>query len=183
MAMQFRAEDSFLLLVDVQEALAGSIWEMDRVMNRCHFLLESARELGVPIVVTEQNPERMGRTVAALSAFASAPHAKMAFSAYGCEACVADINALDRTQAIVIGIETHICVSQTAHDLLRSGFEVAVCPDAVSARNTERHKLGMERIRDAGIMPAHTESVVYEWLGSASHAKFRDVLKIVKEHP
>ncbi|HTQ12040.1 MAG TPA: isochorismatase family protein, partial [Fimbriimonadaceae bacterium] len=79
------------------------------------------------------------------------------------------------------GVETHICVGQTAVDLLGSGMEVIVCPDAVSSRSVERHKLGMERLRDSGALPLHSESVVYEWLETAENPAFRDVLRLVKE--
>jgi nicotinamidase-related amidase len=156
---------------------------MDRVVDRSRFLVRVAQLLGVPVLATEQNPERMGGTVSGLADLLESRQSKMAFSACGASALAQHLENGTRRQAVVVGIETHICVSQTAHDLLERGFEVAVCPDAVSARSVERHKLGMERIRDAGAVPAHTESIVYEWLGSADHPLFREALKIVKEHP
>jgi nicotinamidase-related amidase len=176
------SQQSVLLVVDVQDALLPFIHESERVLARSSFLIRIANLLGISVIATEQNPTRMGSTAPVLAELVDERHPKMCFSACGCEAAMAEIRGHARRQAVVIGIETHICVSQTAHDLLDAGYEVVVCPDAVSARSLERHKLGMERIRDAGAVPAHTESVAYEWLRSAEHPLFRDALKIVKEY-
>ena len=181
--IRFVPEQSVLVVVDVQEALANAIWEMDRVVNRSVFIIRVAKLLGVPVLATEQNPGKMGGTVAAIAEHLDSPLAKMAFSACGSPEFARQIEATGRRTVVLAGIETHICVSQTAHDLLDLGYEVAVCPDAVSARSVERHKLGMERLRDAGAVPAHTESVAYEWLRTADHPTFREALQIVKNHP
>ncbi|MEZ0326694.1 MAG: isochorismatase family protein [Fimbriimonas sp.] len=180
--IKLEPEKSILLVIDIQEALLSSIHEIDRVVSRTSFLIKIATLLDVPIVATEQNPTKMGGTQHTIAQLIAPPLAKMSFSVCGCAEAVDAISESGRKQAILVGIETHICVSQTAHDLLARGFEVVVCPDAVSARSLERHKLGMERMRDAGVIPAHTESVAYEWLGTAEHPHFRDALKVVKDH-
>jgi len=79
-----------------------------------------------------------------------------------------------------VGIETHICVTLTALDLLKNGYGVFVCPDAVSSRTIEQHKLGMERMRDSGAIASHTETLAYEWMGTAESPVFREVLRLVK---
>jgi nicotinamidase-related amidase len=137
----------------------------------------------VPVVATEQYRERMGGTHESLMPHLASEDVigKMSFSCCGCGEFMDRLRATGRTRAILVGIETHICVSGTALDLLEAGLEVAVCPDAVSARSLERHKLGMERIRDAGAAPIHTEAVLYEWMRTAEHERFRDALKLVKE--
>lgn len=174
------AENSIVFLVDLQSKLVPHIEDGHRVVRRAAFLLNVARELGIPIVATEQNPLRMGATDASLGEMDPAAHAKMRFSGVGCEAALAQIRASGRRQVVIVGVETHICVSLTAHDLLAEGFQVVVCPDAVGARTMDRHKLGMERIRDAGAAPAHTEAVAYEWMVGADHPKFKAVLELVK---
>ena len=173
---------SVLLVIDVQPSLSKTIFEIDRVLARSAFLAKVAHLLGIPILATEQNPTRMGPTVAELSPFlvSQPPFAKMSFSALGCAEFVSALEATGRRQLILVGLETHICVGQTAEGLLRAGHEVVVCPDAVSSRTLEAHKLGMERIRDAGAVPAHSESVAYEWIRSADHPDFRKFLAIVK---
>lgn len=125
----------------------------------------------------------MGATVEELSGVADATFGKMSFDAWGSAELRDAVRATGRTQVVLVGAETHICVSLTVISLLQEGFEVAVCPDAVGSRTMERHKLGMERIRDAGAVPVHTESVVYEWLGTAEHPEFRAILSLVKAHP
>jgi nicotinamidase-related amidase len=173
---------SALVLIDIQPSLTTTIFEIDRVLARIAFLTKVANLLDIPVFVTEQNPARMGTTVPELANLVRnlVPISKMSFSAMGAKEFTMAIEASGRTQFVLTGMETHICVSQTAQDLMDSNFEVVVCPDAVSSRTIEAHKLGMERIRDAAVVPAHTESVAYEWIGSADHPAFKAFLAIVK---
>lgn len=146
------------------------------------FLIQAAKEIGIPVLATEQNPTRMGRTEEALLCLLNEEDvfSKMSFSVWGCEPFKERIHSLGRKQMILVGMETHICISLSANDLLNAGYEVVVCPDAVSSRSQERHKLGMERIRDAGAVPAHSEAVVYELLGTAESSAFKPILQLVK---
>lgn len=171
-----------LLVVDVQPNFLKGIFEAERVLARTTFLARAAETLGVPVLATEQNPDRMGGTHPDLAPHVGAPFSKMAFSCVGCEDLASALEFTGRRQAILVGIETHICVGQTAQDLLALGYEVAVCPDAVSSGSLEAHKLGMERMRDAGVVPVHTEAVAYEWMGTADHFGFRQVLELVKTY-
>ena len=141
-------------------------------------LKEAARILDVPVMSTVQNPDRMGGIDERFEL--SEPISKMAFSCAGSGTFREGLESHGRKSIVLVGIETHICVTLTALDLLREGYQVFVCPDAVSARSNERHKLGMERMRDAGVMPTHTETLVYEWMAAADHPKFREVLQVVK---
>ena len=179
-AIKLVPEEGLLLIVDVQERFLSPIFESERVEARCKFMAEIASLFEVPVLATEQYPERMGGTAESLLPYVGNPHRKMGFSAFQEEGFVNTIKASGRKQIIVVGIETHICVSQTCLDLHAEGFQVVVCPDAVSARSQDRHKLGMERIRDAGITPCHTEAVAYEWCKSADNPQFRHMLSIVK---
>jgi nicotinamidase-related amidase len=179
-----RPDDSILVLIDVQTNFLEAIHEADRVVNRSLFLAQTARLLEVPIIATEQNPDRLGVIDPNFfSLLSQPPIRKLSFACTGEPLFIQALNQTKRSQVILVGVETHICVGLTANQLLEDGFEVIVCPDAVSSRTIERHKLGMERIRDAGAVPAHTESVAYDWLGSAEHPKFREALSIVKQHP
>lgn len=174
-----------LVVVDVQAGLLPFIHDSGRVIERIGFIVEVASLLDIPVLATEQNPEKLKWTEPRISSTLNpnCRFAKMSFSAAGCPEFSEALRQTGRHKVVIVGIETHICVSLTAQDLLTQGLEVAVCPDAVSSRSLERHKLGMERIRDAGVVPAHTESVAYEWLGSASSPRFRDALAIVKRYP
>jgi nicotinamidase-related amidase len=183
LAIKARSEDSVLIVVDEQPSFMQSIWEAERVLRRTEFLLKIARIVGVPTLATEQYPERMGGTnERLLPLLPVAPFGKMSFSCVGCSGLLAALHQTTRRQAILVGVETHICVSQTAVDLLNANYEVIVCPDAVSSRTVEMHKLGMERMRDSGVLPMHSEAAAYEWMGTADHPGFREALKVVKEY-
>ena len=173
---------SVLLVVDAQPAFLQGIFEAERVLARTTFMARVAEAMGVPVLATEQNPDRMGGAHPDLAPHVGAPFPKMTFSCIGCEDLASALEFTGRRQAVLVGIETHICVGQTAQDLLALGYEVAVCPDAVSAGSLEAHKLGMERMRDAGVVPVHTEAVAYEWMGTADHFVFRQVLELVKRY-
>ena len=124
---------SVLVVIDIQPVLTKTIFEADRVLARTTFLTKIALLLGIPVLATEQNPSRMGgmqEEVASLIP-SSKLFAKMAFSVAGSFEFLAALKESERTQAVLVGMETHICVSQSAQDLLELGYEVVVCPDAV----------------------------------------------------
>jgi nicotinamidase-related amidase len=177
-----RRDDSALVVVDMQEPFLGVIHGRDALTANVVLLCRSARVLGVPILATVQYAARLGGTVAEVAEAIGSREAtdKMCFSCVGSAGFVTALTATGRRQILLCGLETHICVSQTAHDLLHAGYQVHVAPDAVSSRTLERHKLGMERIRDTGIRPCAAEAAVYEWLYEAGTPEFKEVLKWVK---
>ena len=181
-----RANQSVLIVIDVQPAFFQPILGQEKLFRRVLFLIEMAKLLNVPMLVSEQVPDKMGSTDERIRSVLPNGVRPIAKSCFGCCECadfLVDLKKLGNRQAILVGIETHICVSQTALGLIDLGIQTAVCPDAVGARTLEMHKLGMERMRDAGVAPIHTEAVAYEWLESANHAQFRDALKLVKQYP
>lgn len=171
-------KESALVVVDIQPRFLAAIHEAGRVVEHATFLASVAKVLDIPVIGTAQVPDRMGWNHDDLRPLLNVELAKTAFSAWAANGFAEALRG--RRQIVLVGIETHICVSQTVHHLLREGYEVVVCPDALSSRTIERHKLGMERIRDAGAVPAHVEAVTYEWMGDAAHPKFREVLPLVK---
>ncbi|HEY0866131.1 MAG TPA: isochorismatase family protein [Fimbriimonas sp.] len=174
-------QNSALVVVDLQPSFLKAVHEADRVLHRSIFLTRIANLMGIPVVATEQYPSRMGATDPRMVPHLGAARilGKMSFSCCGCPDFTGALG--NRHQIVLVGAETHICVCLTANDLLQRGYQVVVCPDAVSSRTLEMHKLGMERIRDAGAVPSHTETVAYEWLKTAEHAAFKEALGIVKE--
>lgn len=183
-AMRLSAEDCVLIVIDLQDKFLQAIPERDRVLNHSIALVQVALELEVPIIVTEQVPEKLGNTDPGLAEILrgqnQSPIAKSSFSCWASPEFQSQLKHLNRRTAVLVGVETHICVASTALDLIENQYEVTVCPDAVAARSTERHKLGMERVRDAGAMPAHVESVIYEWLNRADHPLFKRCLPVIK---
>ncbi len=181
--MHARLDDSVLVVIDVQPTFLASIWEKERLLHRCRFLVECAKALDVPILATEQVPDKMGGTEPTLlELLPERPIGKVTFSAFGEKEFRKAWKKLDRTQAVIVGMETHICVRQSANDLLDDEHDVMLAVDAVSARTEAMHHAGVQSLRDEGVAVVHSESVVYEWMQTAEHDAFRTVLEIVKRY-
>jgi len=174
-------EDSLLVLVDVQVKLARVIHERDDVIENAGKLVRGALALGLPIIWTEQNPGGIGRTVPALAELLPGkPITKLAFSCCGEPPFVEAVRRSGRKQILLAGIETHICVYQTAVDLLAAGYEVHVASDAVGSRSPRNKAVGLGKIKDAGAAITSVETALFELLKVAEGEKFKAILKIVK---
>lgn len=183
-AMRLLPDESLVVVVDVQPKFMEGCLNYEKTLNRIKFLVECANRLEVPVVATVQYPERMGGTEEELDGMIEGPAlAKMSFSCCGNQDFLQVVRDSGARQVVLVGCETHICVCQTALDLLSLGVEVYLAMDAVTSRSAEASKLTVKRLRDAGAWICHTESAVYEWMGEAGTDEFRDVLKIVKKYP
>ena len=167
-------ERAALVVVDVQEAFRPAVEGFDGVVENTRRLMEGARIMGLPVVVTEQYPKGLGRTVEELGAVE--PVEKTCFSAARAEGF--DLNGRD--QALVCGIETHVCVSQTAHDLLDRGIEVHVAQDAVTSRTAANKEVGMHKMEQAGAIVTSVETALFELLGAAGSDEFKQVQGLIK---
>ena len=167
-------ERAALIVVDVQEAFRPAVENFDDVVENTRRLMEGAKILGIPTVVTEQYPKGLGRTVDELGAVEAVE--KTCFSA-----ARADGFELDgRDQALVCGIETHVCVSPTAHDLLERGVEVHVASDAVSSRTAANKRVGLHKMEQSGAIVTSVETALFELLGAAGSDEFKQVQGLVK---
>jgi len=171
-----------LVVVDVQERLLPAIFEQQRVVQNSLRLVQGAAILQVPVFVTEQYPKGLGPTATEIAAAIPgfAPMEKLAFSACGAEGFVPALKSRQVSEAILCGIEAHVCVTQTCLDLLEKGFRVFVAADAVSSRTPENHRLGVERMRAAGAIIVSTEMVLFELLERAGTEEFKQILNLVK---
>jgi len=167
-----------LLVVDVQEAFRPHVAHFDDVAANVAKLIEAAKVLGLPVVVSEQYPKGLGSTVPEVSAHLEGvePIDKVCFSA--AEADGFDLEGRD--QALVCGIETHVCVSQTAHDLIASGVEVHVARDAVSSRTEDNRELGLHKMESSGAILTSVETALFELVGAAGTDEFKQVQALVK---
>jgi nicotinamidase-related amidase len=167
-----------LVVVDVQEAFRQAVLEFDRVAGSVAKLIEGARALGVPVRVTEQYPKGLGRTVPEVAAHLDGvePVEKVCFSAARAEG----FDTGGRDQALLCGIESHVCVWQTAHDLLERGVEVHVARDAVTSRTAADRDLGLEKMERAGAVPTSVETALFELVGAAGSDDFKAVQRLVK---
>ena len=166
-----------LVVIDVQEAFAKAIERFDDIARQTAILVEGARVLGLPTVVTEQYPRGLGDTVAEVrEALGDVPrHAKTVFSAARADG----FDLAGRDQVLVCGIETHVCVSQTVHDLLAGGVEVHVAVDAVSSRTAANRDLGLRKMEKSGAILTSVETALFELLGAAGSDEFKTIQKLV----
>lgn len=171
---------ALLLIVDVQTRLLPEMWEAQRIERNCAILARVARLMDMPIVVTEQNPARIGGTVEmireALGEFE--PINKMRFSAW--PNAQRQIEQSGRKTVILCGLESHICILQSGLDLIEAGYTVFVALDAISSRQEHNRRVGSERLKLAGALPTSTESAIFELLQSADDADFRTILALIK---
>jgi nicotinamidase-related amidase len=176
------SEKSALLVIDPQANLMPHIAGAAAILRNCVLLMEVATVLGIPVLATTQYAARLGELVPEIAkVLGVAPvFDKMTFSAAQDTAFLTALAQTERKQIVICGVETPICIAQTAADLQAIGYSVHVCPDAVGSRSVERHKLGMERIRDLGILPVSAEGAVYEWLYAAGTPQFKQVLPLIK---
>jgi len=163
-----------LVVVDVQEAFRPAVEGFEDVVEKTRRLMEGAKILDVPVVVTEQYPKGLGRTVEELGDVE--PLEKTCFSAARADGF--DLNGRD--QALVCGIETHVCVSQTAHDLLDRGVEVHVASDAVTSRTAANRDVGLHKMERSGAIVTSVETALFELLGAAGTEEFKEVQRLVK---
>ena len=179
---RMQAEHSALVLVDYQQRLMPMIDRGAEVLALGVKLGEVARELGVPVLGTEQNPRGLGANADAVRALCSQTMAKMHFNA--CEDGLLALLRTARTPAptdvVVAGCEAHVCLLQTTLGLLRAGYRVWVVADACGSRLASNHALAMERLREAGARIVSFEMVAFEWLNSCEHPRFRAVLPVLK---
>jgi nicotinamidase-related amidase len=164
-----------LIVVDVQDGFR-SYESFEAVATACAKLLAAARILGVPALVSEQYPKGLGHSAAELGLRDEPVIEKVVFSAAKADG----FRLAGRDQAIVCGIETHVCVSQTVHDLLQRGVEVHVPAEAVGSRHRLDYDRGLERLERAGAVVSTVETVLFELLGRAGTPEFKEVQALVK---
>lgn len=172
------AEASVVCVIDVQTRLVPAMREGEQIVARCRRLVEAARLLGVPLVVTEQYPQGLGPTVPGLAEVLPPPLSKTAFSCSGCEGFLEALPA-QATAVVLCGLETHVCVAQTALDLLEAGRQVVVVVDAVTSRHAIDHEVALRRLEAAGAVLSTSEAVLFEWCRGATHPQFQAVRKFV----
>lgn len=171
-----------LLVVDVQEAFRPVVLNFDEVAGSVATLVRAAGILSLPVFVTEQYPRGLGHTVPEVAEHLGAvtPIEKVAFSACDAEGFPACVRDARRDQVLLCGIESHVCVNQTAQDLLRDGMEVHVVQDAVSSRTEANRALGLHKMESTGAVVTSVEMALFELLREAGTPEFKEVQALVK---
>ena len=174
-------ESTVLVVIDVQGKLASLMHDRKFLYDNTARMIRAAEVLGIEVICTEQHPDGLGPTVAELAEHLNVqPIPKFAFSCCGEPAFETALKLTGCTQALLAGIETHICVYQTAVDLLAGGYEVYVLTDAVSSRTPANRQLGLQRMKDAGAVMTGVEMALFEMLKVAKGDKFKQIVRIVK---
>jgi nicotinamidase-related amidase len=174
--MLLNAEQSSLLIIDMQKKVLDLVREHERVTRNCEWLMRLAEKVGVPVAATCHYPEGLGPVVDELQHHVAAPavRAKVHFSCVAAH-CLDDLPVMQRPQVVIAGIETHVCVWQSAAEFRAAGSEVFVVADATSSRRDEDTLLALRRMTAAGIHVVSREMVLFEWLRQAATPLFRTV--------
>jgi len=174
-------ETSFLVIIDVQKNLYAHVLEKEKLLKNLVKLVKVARLLDIPIILTEQ--KKLGETVKSLKWLlrkSYSPIKKLSFSCMRESEFRDKLNELNRDTGVLTGLESHICVQQTALDMLDVGYSVHVVKDAVSSRKNIDLETSIEKMILSDVIVTTTETVMYEWMKTANDEKFKDFLEIVK---
>ena len=173
---------SCLLVVDIQERLAPAMSDLERALRNSAILMQGAARLGVPMLVSEQYPKGLGSTLPEIKRLAPAEAIvrKVHYSCAGEPELRRRLDELGRSQIVVCGMETHVCVLQSALGLRQAGFEPAVVADATASRAPSNREAALERLRADGVDIVTTERVIFEWLEHAGTDEFREVSRLIK---
>ncbi|MDX1539953.1 MAG: isochorismatase family protein [Geminicoccaceae bacterium] len=171
------------MIVDIQTSLAKAVSGGDACIDRAAFLIEAARALEVPVLASEQYPERLGGTVDALAALLDpeAIHPKLTFAGSGDERLRGAVQAAARPQLVLAGMEAHVCVLQTALGFKTLGLEPVVVADAVASRAPSSRERALARLQGAGVPVVTSEMVVFEWLERAGTPAFKSLLPLIRD--
>lgn len=175
-------DQTLLVLVDVQGKLAQIVQNSEQMLTNMVKLIQGLQLLDIPVIWLEQYPEGLGETSEQLKKHLNKqePIKKMTFSACRSPAFTDALEAYDRTQVLVAGIETHVCVYQTAALLKEQGYEVEVVAAAVSSRTSMNKEIGLNKMQHLGIAPTSVEMALYELMEEAGTETFKEMLKIIK---
>jgi nicotinamidase-related amidase len=175
------AADTALLVMDMQQKLLLAIPDSERIVWNARRLLDGAKILGVTVVGTEQYPQGLGPTTPQLAERLGPLPSKLTFSCGGCEGLFADLEKKGIAKVLIAGVETHVCVQQTAFDLLAAGWSVFIAVDAVGSRFEIDQVTALDRMNSAGATLTTTESALFEWCQVAGTPEFKQISKLARE--
>jgi hypothetical protein len=175
-----RAEDSVVVAIDIQDKLLVKIPTAAPLVRNAGFVLDVAAALSVPMRATEQYPKGLGPTTAEIARRLPATlPAKTSFSCCGAGTFLEELEMLRRPNVVLVGMETHVCVAQTALDLLHAGLHVFLPVDALAARSALDHDTALRRLEQAGAILTTAEAVAFEWMRDAAHPQFKAVSALI----
>jgi nicotinamidase-related amidase len=173
---------SALLVIDVQDKLLAKMPDAEGLVHDVCFLMDAARLLQIPVFCTEQYPTGLGPTHPEIvRRLPGERQAKTTFSCCGAPGVLAELRATGRRNIVLVGMETHVCVLQTALDLLAERLTVFLPVDSLQSRFRIDHETALRRLEGAGSILTTVESIIFEWLGASDHPQFKNVLRMIQE--
>ena len=178
----FSPDKSVLIVVDVQGKLATLMHEKEDLFSNIKGLIQAAHLLAIPVLMTEQVPEKIGSTIEEIRSLVSPDKifSKETFSCYGEKDFVTTLRGLYRKQIIVCGIETHVCIYQTVFDLIQNSFKVQLVVDAISSRDKLHKDVALQRMEKLGADLTTTEMLLTELIRTSAHPKFKEILHFIR---
>ena len=176
-------EETLLLIIDIQQRLAAQMAKREQIIANTVRLIKVSEVLDFPLLITEQYPKGLGNTELEIKdalAEEYQPQEKLSFSCCGADDFGDILKATGRKSIMLVGMETHVCVLQTALDLLADGYQVFLIVDAVCSRHEPDYEIAIQRLRDAGVIPATTEMAIFELMKVAGTTEFKAILPLVK---
>lgn len=176
-------EKTALVIVDFQEAFRSPINDFAQIAERLSIAVRGFQALNLPIVITEQYPKGLGRTAEEILFLMPAEFEfieKSAFSSCGASQFIEQLRAVNASQIVLCGLETHICVNQTAHDLLNQNFDVHVLIDCVSSRFSHDKEAGLRKMQASGVVPSSVEMALFELMRDSKNEQFKEIQNLIK---
>jgi len=177
------AAQTALVIIDMQDAFRASISDFAEIAVRIALMAHAAQLLGVPVIITEQYPKGLGRTAGEIRSVlpeSLEPIEKTAFSSCGAQEFDAQLQRVRARQVLVCGIEAHVCVNQTTHDLLARGYQVHLLTECITARAEHNRQTGLAKMQQSGALPSSIEMALFELMRDAAHKQFKAVQKLIK---
>jgi nicotinamidase-related amidase len=174
--------NAVLIIIDIQGNLAQAMYDKENLFANNVKMIQGFKAFNLPIIVTEQIPQKLGKTLPVISQELDGiePIAKETFSCWDDRNFTKQLKGLSRRHIVLAGIECHVCVYQTALDLISNGYNVHLVTDAVSSRTPENRQVGIDAMKSAGAHITSTEMVLFELLRTAADPKFKEIIKIIK---
>jgi nicotinamidase-related amidase len=172
-----------LVVVDIQEAFRSAVPVFQLIASRASIAVRGFLTLGVPVIVTEQYPKGLGRTAEEIQLVLPDEFVvfeKTAFSSCGAEPFVTKLETLGTKQVVLCGLEAHVCVNQTAHDLLDRGYQVHILTDCICSRFEHDQAAGLAKMKSSGVITSSIEMAFFELMGDSKHEKFREIQALIK---
>lgn len=174
-------QDTALVMVDLQEKLINVMYNKASLVKNCSILVQAANVLNIPIVNCRQYPKALGDTIAFLKQYLGDEYYdKFTFDSTGSQEFTDKLASLNKKNILLAGIESHICVYQTAKSLIQSGYNVALICDAVSSRSQENKHIAIDAMAQKGVELYSTEMALFELLKTSKHPSFKEISKLVK---